>query len=157
MRLIDADALIAEIKPYVDNTCKFLKPKELIQYIYDLPTIDAEPDDSTIQKMQDLEQAQLDKAYELGREDAQPQWIPCSERLPEESDGTVLVCMPDVFPYNCTEPYINAKHNKQVCTATYSQYSKRWYYGEMNAVGKDDPIAWMPRPEPYKGGEQNED
>jgi hypothetical protein len=35
--------------------------------------------DEEIQKIQELEQAQLDKAFSLGREDAKQRWIPCSD------------------------------------------------------------------------------
>lgn len=79
-----------------------------------------------------------------------PNWIPCSERLPEGSDGTVLVCFPDEFPYSNKEPYINAKHNQRVKTASYSQFNKTWYIGDFGAIGEVRPIAWMPLPEPYK-------
>lgn len=43
--------------------------------------------EADIQKMQDLEQAELDKAYECGRASAQPEqrWIPVIESMPEES------------------------------------------------------------------------
>ena len=80
-------------------------------------------------------------------------WIPCNERLPEESDGTVLVCFPDEFPYNNKEPYVNAKHNQRVRIASYSQFSNMWYIDDFNAVSEVRPIAWMPRPKPYKGGD----
>lgn len=78
-------------------------------------------------------------------------WIKCSERLPEESDGTVLVCFPDEFPYSDKEPYVNAKHNRRVRTASYSQFNNTWYIGDFNAIGKVRPIAWMPLPELPKG------
>lgn len=77
------------------------------------------------------------------------QWIPCSERLPEESDGTVLVCFPNEFPYSNKEPYINAKHNQRVKTASYSQFNKTWYIGDFGGIGEVRPIAWMPLPKPY--------
>lgn len=75
-------------------------------------------------------------------------WILCEERLPTEADGTVLICMPDIEPYNRKEPYPDAKHNQRVRTGKYSQYSKTWYKGDMCGVGGADPIAWMPLPEP---------
>ena len=34
--------------------------------------------DEEVQKIQDLEQLEIEKAFQLGREDAQ-RWIPCSE------------------------------------------------------------------------------
>lgn len=77
-------------------------------------------------------------------------WISVKDRLPEESDGTVLICYPNQAPYNLMEPYINAKHNRRVVTGCYSQHSRTWYHGDMRGVGGDDPIAWMPLPEPPK-------
>ena len=61
------------------------------------------------------------------------QWIQCSERLPSEKDGQVLVTK-----------------RGEVRIATYSEFSGTWYAGEMCAVGGEDPIAWTPLPEPYK-------
>lgn len=78
------------------------------------------------------------------------QWIPVTERLPTEADGTVLVCYPDVFPFNLKEPFINAKHCQRVRTGKYSQHINTWFIGDFNAVGKPDPAFWMPLPEPPK-------
>ena len=75
-------------------------------------------------------------------------WIKCSERLPEESDGTVLVCFPDEFPYSNKEPFVNAKHNQRVRISSYSQFNNTWYIGDFGAIGEVRPIAWMPLPEP---------
>lgn len=75
-------------------------------------------------------------------------WILCTDKLPTEADGEVLICMPDVSPYNRKQPYPDAKQNKRVMIGKYSQYSKRWYKGDMCAVGSADPIAWMPLPDP---------
>ena len=83
-------------------------------------------------------------------------WIPVSEAMPEESDGTVLVCMPNKFPYSEKEPFVNAKHNRQVETATYSQYSDTWHYTN-GGVKSTRPIAWMPLPEPWKGEDDEAD
>ena len=65
---------------------------------------------------------------------AEAEWIPCSERLPSEKDGQVLVTK-----------------RGEVRIATYSEFSGTWYVGEMCAVGGEDPIAWKPLPKPYKG------
>lgn len=59
-------------------------------------------------------------------------WIPCSERLPE-NDNDVLVQMPD---YSMMVDSIAAS-------------SSGWFLSE-----KDDlPIAWQPLPEPYEEDE----
>ena len=44
----------------------------IMEYIDELPSINPKFTDAEIQKMQDLEQAQLDKAYELGKAEIQP-------------------------------------------------------------------------------------
>lgn len=64
---------------------------------------------------------------------ADAEWIPCSERLPSEKDGRVLVTKRD-----------------EVMTAIYSEFSGTWYLGDMCAVGGENPIAWMPLPMPYR-------
>ena len=68
----------------------------------------------------------LMKAYEQGREDAQPepQWISCSERLPEKNGGYLCSLGDDT-------------HSIEVDTFTDDHF-------EIYNV-----IAWMPLPEPY--------
>ena len=66
---------------------------------------------------------------------AQPHWIPCSERLPEE-ETDVLIC--------------NANGDIAISRGSYSTeaeddfiwYTSGWRFGKV--------IAWMPLPEPYK-------
>ena len=56
-------------------------------------------------------------------------WIPVSERLPEEK-GFYLVS-------------VKNEHNRR--------YSKScWFYGNGNWFARQEVIAWMPLPEPYK-------
>ena len=57
--------------------------------------------DEEIQKMQDMEQAQLDKAFGLGREDAQPEIIHCKDCRwqKDQSESTAwLPCRAIVTP-----------------------------------------------------------
>lgn len=65
----------------------------------------------------------------------QSKWIPCSERLPKEKDGIILIC----------------EENGKVGTGVYSEYSDTWYKGDMYGVGGSKVIAWKPLPEPYEG------
>ena len=79
------------------------------------------------------------KAEEVAQPPVNPQepktgWIPVSERLPKEKDGSVIVTMP----------------GKKVTTARHSEFSDTWYVGDMMGVGGPDPLAWMPLPAPYK-------
>ncbi len=77
------------------------------------------------------------------------QWIPVTERLPSEADGTVLVCHADKAPYNYTEPFANAKHDCRVVVGSYSEYSGKWYCNMGGTL--HDVTHWMPQPEPPKG------
>jgi hypothetical protein len=78
------------------------------------------------------------------------EWISVKERTPTEADGTVWVCLADVFPYNEKEPYIDAKHDRRITEAFYSQFSKRWY--KDGAVLPDGVVThWMEKPQPPKG------
>lgn len=66
----------------------------------------------------------------------QTTWIPCSERLPEKSDDVVLVTVieerriQDIYMMRCNE--------------VESAYIAKWI------------SAWMPLPEPYMRGEEDE-
>ena len=62
----------------------------------------------------------------------QTRWIPCSERLPED-EGDYLVTFKLSF-MNFIE----------VCTFNKAGWNKGGY---------DEVIAWMPLPEPYRGGD----
>ena len=75
-------------------------------------------------------------------------WISVEDRLPEEGDGTVLVCFPDIEPYNLKEHFVNAKHDTRVKTAVYSEYSGTWIIGDMGGVSNIQPTHWRPLPEP---------
>ena len=77
------------------------------------------------------------------------EWISVKDRTPAEADGTVWVCLADVFPYNEKEPYIDAKHDRRITEAHYSQFSKCWY--KDGAVFQDGIVThWMEKPKPPK-------
>lgn len=60
-------------------------------------------------------------------------WIPCSERLPEKSDDVVLVTVTD--ERRIRDIYLMR------CDEVESAYIMKWI------------SAWMPLPEPFKGGD----
>lgn len=94
----------------------------------------AQPTDEDIQRMQDIEQAALEKAYECGKQDAM-QWIPCEERLPEPG-VSVLVDVADI-PAGGRFPLID-----EICK------DGEW----LNCDGSEWlALAWMPIPDPWKG------
>lgn len=90
------------------------------------------------------------------------QWIPCSERLPEELaevNITWINTQPESY-------YAHIKNKPFVGTGIYYDGAWWWYScvcqdllyetGRSGADKMDDAIkvtAWMPLPEPYKGGD----
>ena len=81
---------------------------------------------------------------ELQSADAECEWIPVSERLPEpREDGKpvhVLVTLTDeaCLNDNVYEAFFNRKYNGE------------WAIGEHYQYGNESILAWMPLPEPYK-------
>lgn len=116
-RLIDADKLlkdIAELKqsPWFNSKYGYADRKEAVEIIEDLcikkePTIDAEP-----------------------------MWIPCSEKLPEDEQ-------PILFSTTTGRVHQGRFHRDNSVNQWYSSLDKMRAYN--NVV-----IAWMPLPEPYK-------
>ena len=80
------------------------------------------------------------------------EWIPCSERLPEE-DGR-YVCQTLDGDYDYIEILSFAKNLSKICKydfygkkyAGFYEYDSEWGYFEV-----DNVIAWQPLPEAYKG------
>ena len=78
------------------------------------------------------------------------EWISGKDQTPTEADGTVWVCLADVFPYNEKEPYIDAKHDRRITEANYSQFSKQWY--KEGAIYAEGVVThWMEKQQPPKG------
>ena len=90
---------------------------------------------------------------------SEPRWIPCSERLPEERDWYLGVFRePDTgwinpLPFICDYIGKETKATTKECWLI-KGYTDReeyiYYYFNLEC------IAWMPLPEPYKGGNRNE-
>ena len=73
-------------------------------------------------------------------------WIPCSERLPEEKTD-VLIQFRGTMAVGFWENVLEYDDD-----ITWYANSGDGYFTDCNTVdGYDDPIAWMPLPEPYKG------
>ena len=101
----------------------------------------AQPTDAEIQRMQDIEQAMLDKAYECGKQDAQ-EWIPCKTAIPEKENTRVTYqTNAGVIIFDGIYGGIDA-------------YGHRvWLDRERGLYWDDEVVAWMPIviPEPWKG------
>ena len=125
------DALWKALYEYEDKTEKQFQESE------DLDVGDWILHRIFVQNMSDIDRQTI-----LNLPSAQPvQWIPCNwhrdnENLPEECKS-VLICIVD--------------GNKIFVDVSYRTDYNRW-----ERYGRVDVIAWMPLPEPYKGGEQDE-
>ena len=105
----------------------------------------------------------IEMLSEKAREPNQGEWIPCSERLPDNI-RPVLVTWKNNDPASYYQ-YIVGKHF--IGTAHYYRGKWYWYssvtedllaeYGKCETEEFDEAIeavAWMPLPEPWKGADE---
>ena len=87
---------------------------------------------------------EYERGYAKGKEDAQPRWIPVSDRLPEI--GQLVLCSLK------TRHYYGKIHVCKYCAA--DKYCDHSYF-DWDHNGFPDVVAWMPLPTPYREGEQD--
>ena len=76
------------------------------------------------------------------------QWIPVTERLPEEKQDVLLA-----FKHNMVVGFWeDILDNGE--PAWYANSGDGWMTGTESVDSDGIPIAWMPLPEPYKGEEE---
>lgn len=134
------DSLIINAMDSVKDGDIHRTKRAITRLLAGLPSIDAvQYTDDEIQRMQDIEQAQIEKAYDIGyaegKADAEPQWIPCSKRMPEEYGN-----------------YLITTHDGNVDIGTIDPKKKSVW----SACDSDgfywlrEVVAWMPLPKPYE-------
>ena len=74
------------------------------------------------------------------------EWIPCSERLPEKERKTYWVCTDVGSQHECR--WTNNRFGLWKSTDD-------WGWSIFDIPQYTSVIAWMPLPEPYKGGDTN--
>lgn len=75
-------------------------------------------------------------------------WIPCSERLPDDEKGRYWVCTDT--EYQCECRWTNINH-------IWTDLTTEWHWHIVDVPQYSKVIAWMPLPEPYKGGDADDD
>lgn len=111
-------------------------------------------------------QMAYDDGYKQGRYDEMvetemslPKWIPCSERLPETHKagnsvfGIFMESKP-VLVYGV--PEYESEYSFNVVTYCDDLNGNTYWSTEMDAVTINEVTAWMPLPEPFKGGDTND-
>lgn len=175
MRLIDADKLVHLVQDATILRDGF--KHVFIAIVNGEPTVTPEPCEDAIlrqaaidvieagrlTKLIDAETA-VNGLRELPSVQPEPQWIPCSERMPEDL-STVITTWVNRDPL----PYYEFMRDKPF-TAVSVHYKGEWYWYSatcadyLEEYGRSDRdkvdksieiIAWMPLPEAYKeGGER---
>ena len=82
--------------------------------------------------------------YDIEELPSAQQWIPCSERLPEEENKSYWICTDG--GYQCECRWTNVNH-------FWTNLTTDWHWHIMDIPQYTKVIAWMPLPEPYKGEE----
>ena len=119
----------------------------MAERIKELPPVKPQYTDAEIQKMQDLEFAEIQKAYEIGKEEGSSEnpnkWIPVESALPEKN----MACLVTVGKFKLTQM---AMYSDLMGTIDH----RIFYQGDYGYDSFEDITeyvkAWMPLPDPYK-------
>ena len=139
MRLIDADALLMNMNlaiAILEGTMKNLGLQD-----------DAECQ-MELKAYRDIRDGIKDEPTAEPTAQPEQRWIPCSERLPE-NDNEVLITV-----WDAEDDYV------EVYKGFYQghEWWTQWCHGcskiKDEPCGENIVIAWMPLPEPYRGGEK---
>lgn len=79
----------------------------------------------------------------------EPQWIPCSERLPEEKDAGILKKLGTEKRSEYVLATVEVKGERMTVTAC--TYDGKWNWDMKYAFPDFKVVAWMPLPEPWRG------
>ena len=127
---------------------KSVTPNDIMRFPSAQPYSEAD-----IQKMQDLEQAEIQKAYELGKLDAESRWIPTKVKpdpdLPEDDmSGYFLVTLHTYgnIGFDMDEYEVKKMRWDRVNGWVLPVHSPAWIEEALT----QDVLAWKPCPEPYR-------
>lgn len=97
----------------------------------------------------------FERAAEALSEGMQPQWIPCSERLPEEKDAGILKKLGTSKRSEYVLATVEVKGERMTVTAC--TYDGEWDWNMKYAFPDYKIIAWMPLPEPHRAERRNDE
>ncbi len=127
-----------------------------IRTIKDLPSVNPQHTDVKIQKMQELEQAEIQKAYELGKAEDPNKWIPVKwheitdEEREREGYPKEWACHLDsIMPYDGQRILITTRGGYVELDECYSDDGCTFSL-DSGYDWVDDVVAWCELPEPYK-------
>ena len=127
--------------------------KHYVEYIKNLPPVTPQYTDAEIQKMQDLEFAEIQKAYEIGKAENPNKWIPLTKRPMTDEEREYYREWSDIdgaMIFDCPLPEdgqeVLVSYGGYVMVDTFCKDDGCYFEG----VDIDDVEAWMPLPEPYK-------
>ena len=85
---------------------------------------------------------------------AEPQWIPCDERMPEEKDAGFLKKLG--INERSDTVLVTVRVKEDCITDDACTKDGVWDWDLKYAFPDHEVVAWMPWPKPYKGGKRNE-
>lgn len=86
-----------------------------------------------------------DTIAELEQKLAEREWIPVTERLPEQQEKSYWICTD--CGYQCECRWTNVNH-------FWTELTTDWHWHFMDVPQYQKVVAWMPLPEPYEEIEQ---
>lgn len=98
----------------------------------------------------ELTREDLDTIVDM-QPDAAPAWIPVSERMPDEKDAGILKKLGTLKRSDYVLATVEVKGERMTVIAC--TYDGAWNWDKKYAFPDYEIVAWMPLPEPYKGGE----
>lgn len=75
--------------------------------------------------------------------ESKDEWIPVSERLPEEENKRYWICTDCGYQCECRWTNVNP---------IWTYLTTDWHWNIMDVPQYSKVVAWMPLPEPYKKG-----